>query len=66
MEGQKGGATFCWQYVDDCSHYMLLRLLERKDEAATFKQFLAPVEAESSKKHKKLHVLRTDHGGELT
>jgi len=43
---------------------MWLQLLTSKDEAATaIKKFKMRAEAESGKK---LHVLRTDHGGEFT
>ena len=50
--------------MDDCSRYMWLKLLTSKDEAtATIKKFKMRVEAKSGKK---LHVLRTDRGGEFT
>ena len=50
--------------MDDCSRYMWLQLLMNKDKAvATIKKFKTCVEAKSGKK---LHVLRTDRGGEFT
>jgi len=50
--------------VDDCSRYMWLHLLSSKDEApAAIMAFQAQVETETGKK---LHVLRTDRGGEFT
>ncbi|XP_066360980.1 uncharacterized protein [Miscanthus floridulus] len=57
-----------WWYflllIDDCSCYMWLQLLTRKDKAAeAIKKFKAHVEAESGKK---LCVLRTDRGSEFT
>ena len=50
--------------MDDCSRYMWLQLLTSKDEAAAaIKKFKMRTETESGKK---LHVLRTDRGGEFT
>ena len=50
--------------MDDCSRYMWLQLLTSKDKAAAaIKKFKMLVEADSGKK---LHVLRTDRGGEFT
>ena len=50
--------------MDDYSRYMWLQLLTSKDEAAAaIKKFKMRAEAESGKK---LHVLRTDRGGEFT
>ena len=59
-----GGRRYYLLLVDDCSHYMWLQLLTSKDEAATtIKKFKTHTKAENSKK---LHVLRTDRGGEFT
>ena len=59
-----GGRWYFLLPVDDCSRYMWLQLLTSKDEAAAaIRKFKTRVEAESDKK---LHVLRTDRGGELT
>ena len=60
----KGGRHYFLLLVDDYYHYMWLQLLTSKDEAATTIMTLqARSEAES---RKKLCVLRTDCGGELT
>ena len=59
-----GGRRYFLLLVDDCSRYMWLQLLTSKDEAAAaIKKFKMRAEAESGKK---LHVLRTDRGGEFT
>ena len=59
-----GGCKYFILLVDDCSQYMWLQLLTSKTEAAeAVKKFKACAEAESGKK---LHVLRTDRGGEFT
>ena len=50
--------------MDDCSHYMWLKVLTSKDKAvAAIKKFKMRAEAESGKK---LRTLRTDRGGEFT
>ena len=50
--------------MDDCSHYIWLQLLTSKDKAVgAIKKFKMRAEAESVQK---LHVLRTDRGGEFT
>ena len=59
-----GGWWYFLLLVDDYSRYMWLQLLTSKDEAAAaIKKFKTRAEAESGKK---LHVLRTNRGGEFT
>ena len=59
-----GGQRYFLLLVDDCSRYMWLQLLMSKDKAAAaIKNFKMRTEAESCKK---LHVLRTNRGGEFT
>ena len=59
-----GGRRYFLLLIDDCSRYMWLQLLTRKDEAvAGIKKFKVRTEAESDKK---LRVLQTDRGGEFT
>ena len=59
-----GGRRYFLLLVDDCSRYMWLQLLTSKDEAATvIKKFKMHMKAERGKK---LHVQRTDRGGEFT
>src|SRR6185312_10676423 len=53
-----GGQSYFLLLVDDCSRYMWLHLLSRKDEApAVIKEFQAQVETETGKN---LRVLRRD------
>ena len=62
--GTNGARRYFLLLVDDCNRYMWLQLLTSKDEAAAaIKNFKMHAEAESGKK---LHVLRTDRGGEFT
>ena len=59
-----GGRWYFLLLMDDCSRYMWLQLLTSKDEATVaIKKFKTRAEAESGKK---LHVLRTNRGGEFT
>ena len=59
-----GGRRYFLLLVDDCSRYIWLQLLTSKDEAvAAIKKFKMRAKAERGKK---LHVLRTDQGGEFT
>ncbi|WVZ71914.1 hypothetical protein U9M48_020443 [Paspalum notatum var. saurae] len=59
-----GGKRYFLLLVDDHSRYMWLRLLTTKDQAAeAIKEIKARAEAKTGKK---LHVLRTDRGGEFT
>ena len=59
-----GGRQYFLLLMDDCSRYMWLQLLTRKDKAAAaIKKFKTRAEAESGKK---LRVLRIDRGGEFT
>ncbi|WVZ84642.1 LOW QUALITY PROTEIN: hypothetical protein U9M48_031649 [Paspalum notatum var. saurae] len=59
-----GGRRYFLLLVEDHSRYMWLRLLTTKDQAAeAIKEIKARTEAETGKK---LHVLRTDRGGEFT
>jgi hypothetical protein len=57
-----GDARYFIIFVDDFSRKIFLSLLKRKSEAfEKFKEFKAMVENETSRK---IHVLRTDNGGE--
>ena len=64
MPATNGGWWYFLLLMDDCSRYMWLQLLTSKDEATTsIKKFKMRTEAKSGKK---LHVLRTNRGGEFT
>ena len=64
MPATNSGQWYFLLLVDDYSRYMWLQLLTSKDEAAAvIKKFNACAEAESGKK---LRMLRTDRGGEIT
>ena len=64
MPATNGGRRYFLLLMDDCSRYMWLQLLTSKDKvAAAIKKFKTRAEAESGKK---LRVLRTNRGGELT